>query len=126
MSPNCNEIPSPLSGLSKFRSSALGHRCLVDAVILESCHSTWVFDSTRMQFCRILKGIEVAHRSVSTDWRPYWDLEINPHEETFTVYLNVARTRLIQSWRHTHDCVQCGLHETTELSLEDIRHAVHV
>ncbi|MGD0748927.1 MAG: hypothetical protein ABSB68_14060 [Acidimicrobiales bacterium] len=98
----------------------------MDTVILESCHSTWVFDSARMRFCRILKGIEFAKRSVSTEWRPYWDLEINPGDETFTVYLNATRTRVIRSWRHTKDCVQCGGHETTELSLEDIRHAVHV
>jgi hypothetical protein len=30
----------------------------MDTVIVESCHSTWVFDLTRMRFCRILKGIE--------------------------------------------------------------------
>ena len=29
----------------------------MDVVILESCHSTWVFDLARMRFCRILRGI---------------------------------------------------------------------
>ncbi|MGO8870350.1 MAG: hypothetical protein ACLQPH_02930 [Acidimicrobiales bacterium] len=98
----------------------------MDTVIVESCHSTWVFDSTRMRFCRILKGIEVAHRSVSTEWRSYTNLEFSPRDETFTVYLNVRHTRLIRSWRHTRGCLQCRGHETSELSLDDIRHAVHV
>ncbi len=35
---------------------------------------------------------------MSTDWRSDWDPETNPHEETLTVYLNVACTRLIESW----------------------------
>ena len=96
-----------------------------DAFVLESCHSTWVFDPYRLQFCRILKGIEVACRSVSTEWRPYWQLELDPWAEGFTVYLNASRTRLIRSWRHTRDCAQCGGGETTELSLEDIQRVVH-
>ena len=119
-------MPSPLPGISKFTSSAIGHAGPMDAVVLESCHSTWVFDPAGMRFCRILKGIEVAHRTVSTEWRPYWDLEFHPRDETFTVYLNVTRTRLIRSWRHTQHCLQCGGHETSELSLDDIRDAVHV
>ncbi len=97
----------------------------MDLIILESCHSTWIFDPDRMQFCRILKGLEVDHRSVSTAWRPYWGLEVDPHSEVFSIHLNESRTRLIQSWRHTEDCAQCGGHETAELSVEDIRRAVH-
>ena len=69
------------------------------AVILESCHSTWIFDTDRMRFRRILNDIEV---------------------------LKADRSRLIRTWRHTADCVQCGDHRTGELSLEDIRNAVTV
>jgi hypothetical protein len=98
--------------------------CLMDVIIVESCHSTWVFDPDRKQFCRILKGIEVAHRPVSTEWRAYWQLEMDPQTDAFCVYLNASRTRLIRLWRHTQDCVQCGVHDTTELSLEDIKIAV--
>ncbi|HWE68321.1 MAG TPA: hypothetical protein VG298_16895 [Acidimicrobiales bacterium] len=98
----------------------------MEEIILESCHSTWVFNTHRMTFCRILKGIEVSHRPVSTEWRPYSYLEMDPEAETFSIYLNADRSRLIRSWRHTHDCAQCGGHETAELSLEDIRNALHV
>jgi hypothetical protein len=93
---------------------------------LESCHSTWIFDTDGMRFRRILKDIEVAHQPVSTEWRPYFHLQAEAGEETFTVFLNADRTRMIRSWRHTRDCVQCGGHGTGELSLEDIRHAVGV
>ena len=46
-----------------------------------SCHCTWIFDPYLLQFCRILKGIELAGRSVSTAWRPYWQLELDPEAE---------------------------------------------
>jgi hypothetical protein len=96
-------------------------------IILDSCHSTWVFDSVRMQFCRILKGIRVADRSVTTLWRPYWRLELDPQTDTFSVYLNASRTRLIRSWQHTQNCGQCGGSSRIAAStLEDVAHAVSV
>jgi hypothetical protein len=93
-------------------------------IVLESCHSTWIFDPRQLRFCRILKGIEIRHRRVSTVWRPYLDLELDPRGESFTVYLDEARTRLIRSTRHTQDCVQCSGYETIEMSLEDIQRSV--
>jgi hypothetical protein len=98
----------------------------VDAMMLESCHSTWIFDTEQKQFCRILKGVQVADRLVTTEWRAYTDLQLDPQTETFTVYLNATHTRLIRSWRHRRDCDQCGGHETAELSIEDIRRVVHL
>ena len=77
--------------------STSDHHHVVDSVILESCHSTWIFDSEQKKFCRMLKGIEVTDRPVTTEWRPYWDLLLDPQTETFTVYLNAAHTRQIRS-----------------------------
>ena len=94
------------------------------SITLESCHSTWIFDTHRMRFRRILNDIEVGHRPVSTAWHPYFGLQADPTAETFTVILNADRSRLIRPWRHTADCVQCGDHRTGELSSEDIRNAV--
>jgi hypothetical protein len=88
--------------------------------VLESCHSTWVFDTDRMRFRRILKGVEVEQHPVATQWRPYYGLELNDDSEEFTVLLNPAGSRLIHSWRHTHDCLQCGGHATGEVSLEEL------
>jgi hypothetical protein len=99
---------------------------LQDVIILESCHTLWVFNPGWKQFCRILKGIEVAGRSVSTQWRPYWQLELDPDTENFSVYLTASRNRLIRSWRHAQNCDQCGGRGLTELSLEDIPPMVHV
>jgi hypothetical protein len=77
-----------------------------------------------MRFRRILKGIEVDRQVVFTAWRPYFGLEVAGDSEAFTVLLNPEGTRLIRSWRHTHDCDQCGGHATAELSLDDIEAAL--
>ena len=93
-------------------------------ITLESCHSTWIFDTRQLRFCRVLRGIAVGRRQVSTEWRPYWELEIDPHGKSFTVILDERRTRLIRSSIHTSACVECGGSRTSEVSLEDIRDAV--
>ncbi len=92
----------------------------VERLVLESCHSTWVFDPERRRFRRILKGGEVEERPVTTPWRTYYGLEFKEDSEAFTVTLNAAGTQLIQSWRHTHDCLQCGSHVTGQISVEEI------
>jgi hypothetical protein len=89
-------------------STSKGVASPVQPIVVESCHSTWIFDTPRMRFCRVLKGIQSAGRLVTTAWQPYWRLELDPYAEDFTVYLNPSRTRLIRSWRHTEDCRQCG------------------
>ena len=96
----------------------------MNMITLESCHSTWIFDARQLRFCRILKGIAVGQRWISTEWRPYWELEIDPHGRTFTVSLDEARTRFVRSSIHTSDCVACGASPTTEFSLEEIHRAV--
>jgi len=91
--------------------------------VFESCNSTWVFDREHMRFRRILKGIEIDRRAVTTEWRPYFGLDVADDSEAFTVLLNSKGTRLIRSWRHGTDCAQCGAHGTAELSLEEIEAA---
>ena len=56
----------------------------MNIITLDSCHSTWIFDTRQLRFCRILRGIAVGQRRISTEWRPYWELEIDPHAKTFT------------------------------------------
>ncbi len=93
----------------------------MDVITVESCHSTWIFDPDRMRFCRILKGIQVAYGSVSTDWRPYWNLEVDPDAETFCVYLNPVRHDAApdQTLRHTQTVLSAVCKKPAELSLED-------
>ncbi len=92
-------------------------------VILESCHSTWLFDTDRMRFRRILKGVEVDAHNASTSWRDYYGLELDPLSESFVVLLNPDGTRLLRSWRHVEHCSQCGGEATGELSVDDLRSA---
>ncbi len=94
----------------------------VDAFVLESCNSTWLFDTERMRFRRILKGADVGRRPTTTEWRPYFGLDLNPRSESFVVMLNPEGTRLLRSWRHTERCSQCA-GRTTELALDDVRAA---
>ena len=92
-------------------------------LVLESCHSTWLFDTTQMRFRRILKGLNLDARNASTAWRPYFGLELDPYSESFVVMLNVEGTRLLRSWRHVQHCPQCGGEATAELSLDELRSA---
>ncbi len=91
--------------------------------VLESCHSTWIFDTERLRFRRILKGLAIDTHTATTSWRPYFGLEIDPISESFVVLLNPEGTRLLRSWRHVDHCAQCGGDQTGELSLDDLRGA---
>ena len=95
----------------------------MEPLVLESCHSTWLFDTERMRFRRVLKGLTLEPNQTSTDWRPYFGLEIDEVSESFVVLLNPEGTRLLRSWRHVGQCAQCGEQATTELSLDELRSA---
>ena len=92
-------------------------------LVLESCHSTWLFDPARMRFRRILKGLDLDARNASTAWRPYFGLELDPISESFVVLLNPEGTRLLRSWRHVQHRPQCGGEATAELSMDELRAA---
>lgn len=89
--------------------------------MLESCHSTWVFDVAHLRFRRILKGLDLDASRASTAWRPYFGLELDPLSESFVVLLNPEGTRLLRSWRHVEHCPQCGGEATAEFSLDELR-----
>lgn len=92
-----------------------------DFLVLDSCHSTWLFDVAKKRFRRALKGLDVDPSVAATDWRPYERLELSEGSEAFVVVLNPAGTRRIRSWRHVDGCEQCEGEQTSELSLEDLR-----
>jgi hypothetical protein len=91
--------------------------------VLESCHSTWIFDTEKMRFRRVLKGLALDVHAATTAWRSYYGLEIDPISESFVVLLNPEGTRLLRSWRHVEQCPQCGGNQTAELSLDELRSA---
>lgn len=93
----------------------------MEPLVIESCHSTWIFDVERLRFRRILKGVEVSNTRPTTGWRPYESLELVPGSDGFVVVLNPEGTRMLRSWRHVGTrCESCG-ESTRELSLEDVR-----
>ncbi len=96
-----------------------------DFLVLDSCHSTWLFDVSAKRFRRILKGLDVDPTIAATDWRDYERLEMSETSEAFVVVENAAGTRRIRSWRHVDGCDQCEGERTVELSLEDIRRFAH-
>lgn len=96
----------------------------MEPLVFESCHSTWVFDTEKMRFRRILKTVEGGEPAVTTPWRPYAGLEFDDDSESFTVLLNEDGTRLLRSWRHTTECTQCGGHVTAQLSRQAIESAL--
>jgi hypothetical protein len=117
--PFFTELKRPVEGFARMDR----HDEEVDAFVLESCNSTWLFDTERMRFRRVLKGADVGRRPTATEWRPYFGLDLDPDSESFVVLLNAEGTRLLRSWRHTHRCTQCGGEATAELVLDELRHA---
>ena len=91
-------------------------------VTVDSCHSLWIFDTGEMQFRRILKGLGHGQEVARTEWRPYYELELDPNSDSFVVVLDQVGTRILRSWRHTDvACPFCG-GDTQEFSLDDIAH----
>ena len=88
--------------------------------VIESCHSTWLFDTVDRRFCRVLRTGE-APSSVATDWRPYERLVVEDGTDAFIVILDPSGARLLRSWRHSQRCPHCGADDTGELSLDDLR-----
>ena len=98
----------------------------MEPVVLESCHSIWLFDTDHMSFLRVLMQHAAGRHLAATSWRPYFGLEMVPHSESFVVILNAEGTRLLRSWRHTTHCAQCGGHATSEVSIEELRRLARV
>ena len=79
---------------------------------IDSTHSTWLFDTERMRYCRIPKGIDPSSLPLEREWQPYYALEIDV-SGSFTVALNADRTRLLRAWQEPAD----DLDPTAELEL---------
>jgi hypothetical protein len=87
----------------------------MEHLVVDSCHSRWVFDTERRRFRRVLKGPGLEALMATTQWRPYYDLQLIPYSDSFVVVLNEAGTRMLRSWRHTGAaCPQCGAGAQTE------------
>jgi hypothetical protein len=93
----------------------------MERLTVETCHSRWTFDPEHRRFRRVPKGPGLSSLMAVTGWRPYHELILDPHSDSFVVVLNEAGTRMLRSWRHTAAvCPQCGISRTDELSVEAI------
>lgn len=102
---------------------SLGAEVPGEHLVLESCHSTWLFDTTAKRFCRLLRRSPERTTPVVTEWRTYARLLLHPDSEAFVVFLDASGTRLLRSWRHLEQCDQCGGNVTSEYSLDALRRA---
>lgn len=75
-------------------------------LVIESCHSTWIFDEENRRFRRLLKGPRID-REISTDWRSYDRLVLDRLSDAFLVFLDAAGSRVIRSHRHLGKCGHC-------------------
>ncbi len=91
-----------------------------DVTSIESCNSVWIFDTNSMEFKRRMRNATGEVESVTTDWRPYFGLNIDEPNKSFVVQLNESGTRLLKSYIHRDPCDRCGDSNTTEISLEEI------
>jgi hypothetical protein len=87
--------------------------------VLESCHSTWVFDEAQHRFHRVLRD-QPSDAGVATPWQDYYALMLETDSEAFTVWLNEDGTRRLRSWRHRDRCEACDTEATVELDLSAI------
>ena len=93
----------------------------VDRIVVDSCHSRWLFDTQRRRYRRVPKGPGLALRMDMAEWRPYHELHLDPCSDSFFVVLNESGSRMLRSWRHVDgSCPQCTSSRTEELSTDDI------
>jgi hypothetical protein len=55
-------------------------------LIVDSCHSRWVFDTERLRYRRVSKGPGFGMRMVEQEWSPYHKLHVDPSSDSFTVW----------------------------------------
>jgi hypothetical protein len=89
----------------------------VEVQVVESCNSTWLFDTERARFRRVPRGTKLDFPATDVEWEPFHGLELLPGTGAFVVRLNESGTRLLRAYQHTDPCDQCGDDPTGELSL---------
>jgi hypothetical protein len=92
-----------------------------DVLVIESCHSTWLFDTDRRLFRRVLKGLDLDVEEASTAWRPYDRLDLDSRSDSFMVIVEPAGSRAVRAWRHVAGCPHCAGDVTAELPLSELR-----
>jgi hypothetical protein len=84
---------------------------------IDSTHSTWMFDTERMRFCRLPRGVDPSSITLESEWQRYFGLEIDA-AGAFTVALNADHTRLLRAWREEPEPAPGEPEPTKELELQ--------
>lgn len=85
----------------------------------DSCHSIWVLDTERRQFCRLPQGSKVDAATMRDQWKPYVDFE--QHDDGARVLvLNESRTKLLRFWEHLDPCPHCATDHTEEIRVTPV------
>lgn len=87
--------------------------------VIESCHSTWIFDLANHRFRRTVKGREL-NRRFSTDWRVYDHVVFDSESGAFLIFLDALGTRVLRSQRHSGQCERCG-DFTATICVDDLK-----
>ena len=104
--------------LSRERSERLAAVADESLTIVDSCQSVWMFNENEHLFCRVARG--TLRDSKELEWREYDRLMLHPRSDAFVVFLDVANTRVLRSWRHREPCSRCGGEVTSEMSVQDL------
>jgi hypothetical protein len=91
--------------------------------ILESCHSLWLFDPSRMRFRRLPRDADLDVPCSDGDWIGYHSFDMDLVMGTFVVGLNPEGTRLLRAWVHDEPCRHCA-DVTAEFSVSALRAAL--
>ena len=90
--------------------------------VIESCHSTWIFDVANRRFRRMVKGRELKRR-FSTDWRLYDHVVFDSESGAFLIFLDALGTRVLRSQRHSRRCERCG-DSTATICVDDLKREI--
>ncbi len=66
---------------------------------IETANSVWMFDTERMRFWRVPRGLDVNSFATARAWQPYFELEIDSDTGAFSVWLDEAGTRRLRSYQ---------------------------
>ena len=78
-----------------------------ELVVVESCTTTWAFDTGRSRFARLPRGLALSNSSA--EWRPYHSMRVDREAASVEVALDAAGTQLLRSDIHTDErCPECG------------------
>ena len=92
--------------IERLATTVPGRADMAGLQVLESCSSTWIFDSAIHRFRRVPHGAPVSV-AVPAQWAEYHRLELDESRSCFTVELDRHGTRILRASLHRDPCPRC-------------------